>query len=589
MLTAAQKKELHTAAEKLNSVKPAERKEILENLANLLGLSVKSVRRHLEKEAGWKPVQKVRRDKGKSIVSKEYALLAAGIQQKAKRATGKLLLSTKNIQGILENNNIFPADENGEVKSVSTSTLRRKMIDYNLHNAVLKKDSPAVSQRSLHPNHVWELDASVCVLFYLPGNKVVVTDEKLKNYKNKPENLEKFNKDKVIRYVVTDHYSGFIYVKYSTGAEDAKGVLDVLIEAMSKRSDSDPMHGVPKILIMDKGAGNTSGMIKDFCENLQIEPIFHKTGNPRAKGQVENAQNLVEKNFEGRLRFYNIANLAELQAACDAWRVHYNSREILRRAGRPRAMLWTTIKHEQLRTCEKDVLQEIACWQNVSRKIDSNFNISVSTKKFGKHIYHVSDLSLHGVGIGQEVQCYLNPFTAPDITVKTKNIDGSLVQMDFSPLVFDEAGFRADAPVIGEEFSSYTKQAAENNLDKIEKLAYAAETVKEAEQKKLKNEKPFQNIDFMADIKKSPAYLHAEGRQVFEKEPKQLSLEAMAMEIASRSAELWKKSPKQSLAWLRAQESEFNETMVDTLTAKFKAEFEAKQANIIEFQQKAAY
>ena len=201
----------------------------------------------------------------------------------------------------------------------------------------------------------------------------------------------------------------------------------------------------------------------------------------------------------------------------------------------------------------------------------------------------MADLSLHGVGIGQEVQCYLNPFTAPDITVKTKNIDGSLVQMDFSPLVFDEAGFREDAPVIGEEFNSYTKQETENNLDKIEKLAYAAETGKEAEQKKLKNEKPFQNIDFMADIKKSPSYLHAEGRQVFEKEPKQLSLEAMAMEIASRSAELWKKSPKQSLAWLRAQESEFNETMVDTLTEKFKAEFEAKQANIIEFQQKAAY
>ena len=587
MLTPEQKKELHNAAERLNRVKPCERKDILESLAKLLGLSVKSVRRHLAVEAGWKPAQKVRADKGKSVITQEYALLTAGIAQKAKRATGKLLLSTKNIQGILENNNILPVNEDGEVKTVSTSTLRRKMIDYNLHNAVLKKDSPAQAQRSLHPNHVWELDASVCVLFYLPGNKVMLVDEKAA-YKNKPDNLEKVNKDKVIRYVITDHYSGYIYVRYSTGAEDAQGVLDTLIEAMSKRSDTDPMHGVPEILLMDKGAGNTSGLIKAFCENLHIEPIFHKTGNPRAKGQVENAQNLVEKNFEGRLRFYNITGLAELQAACDAWRAHYNSREILRRAGKPRAMLWTSIKSEQLRICEKDVLQEIACWKNVTRKIDSNFNISVSTKKFGKPIYHVADLSLHGVGIGQEVKVYLNPFTAPDITVKAIQIDGSHVQADFSPIAFDEAGFRADAPVIGEEYTAFKKQENENNLEKIEKLAYAADTVKAAEEKKLKNEKPFQNIDFMADIKKSPVYLHAPGKPVFEKEPAKLSLSQMAMEIARRS-ELWKKSPKQSLAWLRAQGTDFNEIMVDELVTKFNAEFELKQANIIEFQQKAAF
>ena len=92
----------------------------------------------------------------------------------------------------------------------------------------------------------------------------------------------------------------------------------------------------------------------------------------------------------------------------------------------------------------------------------------------------------------------------------------------------------------------------------------------------------------MADIKKSPVYLHAPGKPVFEKEPAKLSLSQMAMEIARRS-ELWKKSPKQSLAWLRAQGTDFNEIMVDELVTKFNAEFELKQANIIEFQQKAAF
>ena len=154
--------------------------------------------------------------------------------------------------------------------------------------------------------------------------------------------------------------------------------------------------------------------------------------------------------------------------------------------------------------------------------------------------------------------------------------------MDFSPLVFDEAGFRADAPVIGEEFNSYTKQEAENNLDKIEKLAYAAETVKEAEQKKLQNERPFQNIDFMSDIKKSPAYLHAAGKPVFEKEPQIFSQTQMAMAIKDRLPELWMKNPRKAMEWLKGKGKSFEETMLDDLVAEFKETFEIK-TNIINF------
>lgn len=582
MLTCKQKKELHSIADKLKSAQVRERKTLLENAADLLGISVKSVRRYLAQETGWKPERKTRRDKGVSNVSQDYAMLVAGIQQTGKRATGKVLNSVNSVQNILAGNGILPVDaKTGEAKTVSASTVRRAMKNYHLDNSVLKKSTPAVAQKSLHPNHVWELDASVCVLFYLPNGKVKSVDDK-KAYKNKPETLEKIGRDKVIRYVITDHYSGFIFVRYATGAEDAKGVLDTLIQAISKRSEYDPMHGVPEILVMDKGAGNKSGMIHAFCENLGIETVFHKTGNPRAKGQVENAQNLVEKNFEGRLRFSNITSLQELQAACDKWRIHFNAREILRRASKTRASLWTSISQEHLKTCEKDVLREIACWKNVTRKIDGNFEISVATKKFGKQIYDVSALSLYGISNGYEVSVLLNPFTAPDITVKFQQPDGTLVQMDFSPLVFDEAGFRADAPVIGEAFDAYKKTEAENALEKIEKLAFDAQTSKEAEIKKQKGDRPFQNIDFMADIKKSPAYLHAAGKLVFEKEPQVLSQTQMAMAIKDRLPELWMKNPRKAMEWLNGKGKSFEETMLDDLVAEFKETFEIK-TNIINF------
>ena len=149
MLTCEQKKELHGIADKLKSAQVRERKTLLENAADLLGISVKSVRRYLAQETGWKPERKTRRDKGVSNVSQDYAMLVAGIQQTGKRATGKVLNSVNSVQNILAGNGILPVDaKTGEAKTVSASTVRRAMKNYHLDNSVLKKSTPAVAQKS---------------------------------------------------------------------------------------------------------------------------------------------------------------------------------------------------------------------------------------------------------------------------------------------------------------------------------------------------------------------------------------------------------------------------------------------------------
>ena len=391
---------------------------------------------------------------------------------------------------ILEANNILPVDpKTGELRKVSSSTINRRMKDLGLHMKQLSKGTPNQNLRSLHPNHTWQIDASVCVLFYLP-EKVHTVDETAV-YKNKPENLEAFHKHKVIRYVVTDHYSGYIYVRYSLGSEDKEGIIFTLIEAISKRSDHDPMHGVPKNIILDRGAGNKSDLVKSFCEKLGINLIYHEVGNPRAKGQVENANNLVERNFEGRLRFLEINSIEELQHQCDLWRSHYNAHFPLRRAGKSRSILWTTIKSEELRVCDRDVLFEIAYWKAVTRKIDNSFQISISTKKFGKNTYDVSALNAHGIMKGDEVEILLNPFTAPNIVVSKKMYDGKEISMEFSPIIFDEAGFNVNAPIIGEEHSSFKKTKTETNLDTMTMCAYHSGTLKEVEEKEKTKRKAF--------------------------------------------------------------------------------------------------
>ncbi|MDE8731409.1 hypothetical protein PZH39_17215, partial [Desulfovibrio desulfuricans] len=97
-----------------------------------------------------------------------------------------------------------------------------------------------------------------------------------------------------------------------------------------------------------------------FVDQLDIKPLQHAAGNARATGGVEVSQNIVETQFEGRLRFMAVPSVADLQAKADAWRAHYNATQILRRAGNTRNALWATITSEQLRTVSREVMEAIA-------------------------------------------------------------------------------------------------------------------------------------------------------------------------------------------------------------------------------------
>ena len=88
----------------------------------------------------------------------------------------------------------------------------------------------------------------------------------------------------------------------------------------------------------------------------------------------------------------------------------------------------------------------------------------------------------------------------------------------------------------------------------------------------------------MADIKKSPAYLHAAGKPVLEREPQRLSQTQTAMAIKDRLPELWMKNPRKAMEWLKGKGSSFDETMLDELVAEFKETFEIK-SNIINFRE----
>jgi hypothetical protein len=169
-------------------------------------------------------------------------------------------------------------------------------------------------------------------------------------YKNKPANLKRIENDRVWRYVVTDHYSGAVWVHYVFGAESALNISESFIAAIQPSGDERrPVHGVPRIVMMDMGSANTSAVFLNLLKRLQVEPIAHAPENARATGQVEKAQDLVERSFESGLRFQPVASLDELNAQAAVWMTWFNGTQRHTRHGHTRYAMWATIRDEQLR------------------------------------------------------------------------------------------------------------------------------------------------------------------------------------------------------------------------------------------------
>ena len=216
-----------------------------------------------------KPTRKRRSDAGKTALPVQEAQMIAAVLLEHMRKNGKMLKSVEAAVEVLRANNMIEAlrinAATGEVSPLSISTIRKALRNYRLHPEQLLAPAPAMSLRSLHPNHVWQIDASRCVLFYLPraskGDSGLRIMDHTDFYKNKPANVIKVINESLWRYVVTDHTSGWNYSTYVTGGENATNLVDVLIDAMHRR-EGEAMFGVPLMVMLDPGSANTSAIFK---------------------------------------------------------------------------------------------------------------------------------------------------------------------------------------------------------------------------------------------------------------------------------------------------------------------------------------
>jgi len=449
-----------------------------------LAISRPTLLRELKKVADTKP-RKRRSDAGETALKYQEAQLIAAYIKNGIRQNGKHTVTLESAVEILRANDQIKAqyfdEASGEVRLLSTSTIRRAIASYGLSEAILNAPAPSIQMASKHPNHVWEIDASLCILFYLPTAGGLTVMEAREFEKNKPENYKRIEKDRVWRYVVTDHASGAIYVEYVFGGESGANLVNIFLNAIQQRGDQ-PFYGVPFMIYVDAGCANTSGMFKALCRALSIRLDWHMPGNARATGSVEKAQDIVECKFESLLKDLNVQSLDELNTYAQRWMVKFNGSMIHSRHRMTRFSAWMKITQDQLRIAPAlELCRELARTVPESRVVNDELTISFKGADFD--VSHVP-----GLYVGQKILVCQNPWR-PEAAQVVLNEDGHDRFYIIEQIQQGAFGFRIGAPIIGESFKSHAAtpaQIASKQLDQI----ITGETTDEAIAKSKKEKRP---------------------------------------------------------------------------------------------------
>ncbi|ECL1760139.1 transposase family protein [Salmonella enterica] len=443
-----------------------------------LGISRATLLRKL-KEVSVTDKRKKRADAGRSALSRDEAALISATLREATRKNGKRLYSIADAVETLRSNGFITAgrtdEATGEFFPLSEDTISRALRNYGLHPEQLDAPAPSSEMASLHPNHVWEIDASLCTLYYLSnGHKGLQVMDSSKFYKNKPANIARIASDRVWSYEITDHTSGWIYVEYVMGAESGENLCSVLINAMQERGGADVLHGVPKILYLDPGSANTAGMTKNMCRSLGINLIAHKPHNARATGQVEKARDIIERKLEPGLKFQPVHSLDELNALAVKWRSHFNATAVHSRHGKTRTDIWLKITADQLKKAPSvEVCRELAVAAPELRKVTPKLRVSFRGNEF--------DVStVPGVLVGEKLMITRNPWRCDVAQVVLTGEDGHETFFLVEEVRKNEFGFAESAAVFGENYKALPETPAQTAAKEIEELVTGTDNATDA-------------------------------------------------------------------------------------------------------------
>lgn len=477
--------------------KGGERGQLMANFAQAKGLSVQTVYRLLKEHAGHATQRKRRADAGTTDLPDETLNFIATSVHQSVRNNG---VSTKPVCVAM---NI--AHQNGLVVNVGagriSTLLRERRLDVKTQATARNHQR----MRSLHPNHVHQIDPSLCLVYYMGGKQHIMTEAEFN--KNKPVAMERV-KLKVWRYVRYDHASRTLDIRYFEAAGETQASLFEFLVHTWGLHPKRLSHGVPKMLLWDKGSANTSAGIRRLLGALDVNHETHATHHAWVKGGVENGNWIVERHFESRLRDEPVTTVAQLNASAENWVRDYNANAITHVDSRVRGEdgnlyvrddLWSRIAHHPgalVAMPERDVCAYFMRGKEETRLIRDG-HITFVHPQSGKSQSYNLQAWAKDFANGDKVRVSPMLLGQCALRVELDRIGQDPLMVELEPEHdFDAYGRPMSATLIGEERRSAPHNAAQEAAKVLAATAYGPGTsLEEAEALRAKNTRPFQHMN----------------------------------------------------------------------------------------------
>jgi len=474
-LTPAQIEQLAPLAQQLAAAGHGEKAALKRAACERLNISAATLHRWLG-EVSVQPPRKRRSDAGKCALQAADAQLLSATLMEGYRANDRKIMSVAwALETLRANHPLFASATDpatGEVRPLSPAACARALRQMGLHPEQLRRATPAQPLASDHPNQVWQIDASISTLFYVPGQGQDGLQDMPPGeyYKNKPENFERIRRQRLTRWAITDHFSGWIFVYYAAGGESIAGMAAAFLAAIQERADGG-MHGVPWMLMMDPGSAGTAGAFMGLLRRLCVQPIVNQAGNPRAKGQVEKAHHLIECDFESGFKLAHVPDLPWINHQAGRWMRYYNAQRVHTRHGATRSAKWMEITQPQLRLAPPpEMCRQLLAGKAEPRKVSGPF-LHV---QFGGHTWDVG--AVQGAALGETLHLTQHPYDAQLAYVVRHEGSKDEALIEVPRVELDAGGFPLGAARIGHEHKRPADTALDTNRKAIERLATGAAT-----------------------------------------------------------------------------------------------------------------
>lgn len=520
----------------------------IESFRALHGMSKQTVWRLLKNYAGYRSERKQRSDAGTSKVSDEVLTFVAASKGMGMRQDGRATKPTCVAMNI--------ADANGLDVPVGSSQMNRLLRTRKLDTRTQANARNHIKMRAEHPNHVHQIDPSLCLIFYMGKSQRMMSEAEFN--KNKPVALEKVRL-KVWRYTRYDLASASIDVRYYEACGETQANLFEFLNWTWAQQAHRLSHGIPKFLLWDKGSANLGTGIVRLLDALNVRHETHAAHHPWAKGGVEKGNHIVETHFESRLREEPVETIAELNAASERWVRDYNANKIKHVDARVhrddgiahvRDDLWQLILRYPgalVRMPERKVCSWFLTGREETRQIRDNY-ISFVHPEIGKSRKYALGQWAEWYSQGDKVKVSPRLLAEGRIRVEIARLGAEPLLIEVDPeREFTAFGNLASATLIGHAYARVPETVAERQAEQIAAATYGADvSADQAREKLTRNVRPFQHRN---EGKGIVAHSHLGVEDL----PARVLPKASELDLRAEKTELERWNHAHMASWLRAR------------------------------------